>query len=39
MDTEGVLESVHINTVSLLGRLNLEKKYGLSFPEDKANCP
>ena len=26
MDTEGVLESVHINRVSLLSRLNLEKK-------------
>ena len=26
MDTEGALESVHINRVSLLSRLNLEKK-------------
>ena len=26
MDTEGVLESVHINRVSLLSRLNLENK-------------
>ena len=26
MDTEGALENVHVNRVSLLSRLNLEKK-------------
>ena len=31
-------ESVLINGVSILSRLNLEKMHGFSFPSDKANC-
>ena len=38
-DTEGAIESVSINRVSVLNGLNLEKLYGPSFPRDKANCP
>ena len=38
-DTGGVIESVRINWVSVLSRLNWEKMSGLSFPRDKANCP
>ena len=37
--TEGTIDSVRINSVSVLSGLNLEKMYGLSFPRDKANCP
>ena len=32
-------ESVRINVVFVLSRLNLEKVEGLSFPRDKANFP
>ena len=35
----GAKESVHINRVSVLRGLNLEKMRGLSFLRDKANCP
>ena len=38
-DTEGAIESVGINRMSVLNGLNLEKLYGPSFPRDKANCP
>ena len=38
MDSEGAIESVHINRVSVISGLNLEKMKGLSFPRDKANC-
>ena len=37
-DTEGAVKNVHINGVSVLNRLNLEKMEGLSFPRDEANC-
>ena len=37
MDTEGAIESVPINEVSVFSRLNWEKIFGLSFPRDKAN--
>ena len=33
-DTEGAVKNVHINGVSVLKRLNLEKMEGLSFPRD-----
>ena len=36
-DTEGAVKNVHINGVSVLNRLNLEKMEGLSFPRDEAN--
>ena len=38
-DTEGTIERVRINGVSLLSVLNLEKMKRLSFPWDKSNCP
>ena len=38
LDTEGAIENVHIDEVSIISRLNLEKMYGLSYPMDKANC-
>ena len=39
MDAEGAIESPHINGVSVLSGLNLEKINGRSnsFPRDKAN--
>ena len=33
--TEGVIESVHVNVVTVLSGLNLEKIQGLSFPRHK----
>ena len=38
-DTEGAIESVCINVVSVLSGFYLKKMYGFSFPRDKANCP
>ena len=35
-DTEGVVERVHVNGVSVLSGLNLKKILGLPFPTDKA---
>ena len=35
MDTEGTIESVRINGLSVLSGLNLEKMCGLSFPGDR----
>ena len=37
--TEGTIDSVRINSVSVLRGLDLEKMYGLSFSRDKVNCP
>ena len=37
-DTEGAVKNVHINELSVLNRLNLEKMEGLSLPRDEANC-
>ena len=38
-DAKVAIESVRINGVSVLSRLNLDKMYGLPFPKDKGNCP
>jgi len=38
-DTEGAIESVGINRVSVLSELNLEKMYGLYPGKDKENAP
>ena len=38
-DTEGAVERVLINWVSVLSGLNLKKVLGLPFPTDKAKWP
>ena len=38
-DTEGTIDKVRINGVSVLSGLNLEKMKRPSFPWDKSNCP
>ena len=39
MDTDRTCHSVHVNRVSVLSRLNLEKMYELLFHWNKRNCP
>ena len=38
MVSEGVMESVRVNGVTVLSGLNLEKIQGLSFPRDKPSA-
>ena len=38
-DTQGAIDSVRINRVSVVSGLKLEKMWELSFPRNKANCP